>query len=267
MIIDIATRNNVNRLGSGDQTLMFAHGYGCDQTMWRHVTPAFKQDYEIVLFDHVGSGNSDDSAYDFDKYASLEGYASDIIEICDELELTDVTLVGHSVSAIIGVLAAGWAPDVIRKLILIGPSPCYINDDEYYGGFSRQDIDELVETLESNYLGWSEYITPIIAGDPDYPEVADELYHSFCKMKPGIAQHFAKVTFLGDNRDDLANVAVPSLIIQCHPDVIAPVQVGKYVHQKMPNSSFVQLDAPGHCPHLSAPEQTIKAMKTFLEKN
>ncbi len=267
MIIDITTRNNINRFGSGDQTLMFAHGYGCDQTMWRYVTPAFEQDFEIVLFDHVGSGNSDENAYDFDKYDSLEGYASDIIEICDELELNDVTLVGHSVSAIIGVLAAGWAPDVIRKLILIGPSPCYINDDDYYGGFSRQDIDELVETLESNYLGWSEHITPIIAGDPDHPEVADELYHSFCKMNPGIAQHFAKVTFLGDNRDDLANVPVPSLIIQCHPDAIAPVHVGKYVHQKMPKSSFVQLDAPGHCPHLSAPEQTIKAMKTFLEKN
>ncbi len=265
-MFDVVTRNNVNRFGNGSRSLIFAHGYGCDQTMWRHVTPAFEQDYDIILFDHVGSGNSDEIAYDFDKYDSLEGYANDIIEICDELELTDVTLVGHSVSAMIGVLAANWASDVIRRLILIGPSPCYINDGEYYGGFARQDIDELLEALESNYLGWSEYITPIIAGAPDQPEVADELYQSFCKMNPGIAQHFAKVTFLGDNRSDLENVPVPSLIIQCHPDVIAPVQVGKYVHQKIPNSSFVQLDSSGHCPHLSAPDQTIKVMKTFLGK-
>lgn len=264
MITDVTFRNNVNRFGSGEQTLLFAHGYGCDQTMWRYVTPAFEQEYEIVLFDHVGSGNSDLNSYDFDKYNSLNGYASDIIELCDELNLDNVTLVAHSVSTMIAVLTANYAPNIFRNLLLIGPSPRYINDDEYYGGFSKQDIDELIETLESNFLGWSEYITPVIAGDPSQPEVTDELYDSFCKMNPGIAQHFAKVTFLGDNRDDLPDVTVPSLIIQSHPDAVAPVEVGEYVHKRIPDSSYVQLNTPGHCPHLSAPEQTIKAMKNFL---
>ena len=259
------TRNNVNRLGKGKQTMLFAHGYGCDQNMWRFITPAFQKDYDCVLFDHVGSGDSDKDSYDFEKYNTLEGYAEDIIALCDELELKNVIYVGHSVGAIMGVLAAARRPDLFDRMILIGPSPCYINKNGYYGGFSQQDINELVETLENNYLGWSSYITPVIIGDPEKPEFTEELHNSFCRMNPNIAKHFAKVTFLSDNRDDLFKVSTPALIIQCHPDIIAPVQVGLYVHEKMLNSNFIQLESPGHCPHLTSPELTINALKFYLD--
>ena len=260
-------RNNVKQFGSGSQPMMFAHGYGCDQNMWRFVTPAFENDYQIILFDHTGSGQSDEREYDFDKYSSLDGYAEDIIQICEELELRDVLFVGHSVSTMIGVLAAAERPDLFSKLIMIGPSPRYINDEDYHGGFSKKDISDLIETLESNFLGWSSSITPVIAGNPDKPETAAELHNSFCRMNPEIAKHFAKVTFLADNREDLPRVSVPSLIIQCDPDVIAPTEVGKYVHERMQNSCYVQMNASGHCPHLTAPELTIDAIKAYLESD
>ncbi|WP_162343743.1 alpha/beta fold hydrolase [Cyclobacterium salsum] len=264
MEIKIKQRNNINILGKGNQPMVFAHGYGCDQHMWRYITPAFEEDYQIILFDHVGSGKSDQSAYDFEKYDSLQGYADDLIEICDELQLEQVIFVGHSVSSIIGALASIKRPDLFEKLVLIGPSPCYINKNGYSGGFTRQDIDELVETLESNYLGWSSYITPVIIGNPEMPEYSEELRNSFCSMNPEIARHFAKVTFLGDNREDLSKVLTSSLIIQCHPDVIAPVKVGEFVHQQIPNSTYELLDASGHCPHLTAPDKVISHMQTFL---
>lgn len=264
---DIKSRNNVNQFGNGSQPMMFAHGYGCDQNMWRFVTPAFEEDYHIILFDHTGSGRSDEDEYDFEKYSSLQGYAEDVIQICEELNLEDVLFVGHSVSAIIGVLAATERPDLFSKLIMIGPSPRYINDDDYYGGFSKKDIEELIETLESNFLGWSSSITPMIAGNPDKPEAAEELHNSFCRMNPDIAKHFAKVTFLADNRDDLSGVSVPSLIIQCDPDMIAPLEVGKYVHEQMQNNALVLIHASGHCPHLTAPELTIDTIKSYLESD
>jgi sigma-B regulation protein RsbQ len=264
---DIFTRNNVNRYGKGSQPMMFAHGYGCDQNMWRFVAPAFEDDYEIILFDHTGSGKSDAKAYDFNKYNSLEGYADDIIEICDELKLKDVIFVAHSVSTMMSVIAAARRPDLFAKLILIGPSPRYINDDNYFGGFAKNDIDDLIETLESNYLGWSSAITPVIIGNPDKPEMAEELHNSFCRMNPEIAKHFARVTFLSDNRVDLPKVSVPSLVIQCDPDMISPVEVGKYVDEQLQNSSFVQINTSGHCPHLTAPELTINAIKTFLKRD
>ncbi|WP_296621242.1 alpha/beta hydrolase [Marivirga sp.] len=263
---DIISRNYINRLGNGNEPMMFSHGYGCDQNMWRFITPAFEKDYDIILFDHVGSGNSDEQAYNVEKYNDLNGYADDIIEICEVLKLEKVTYVGHSVSSIIGILAAAKRPELFKKLILIGPSPCYINNDEYYGGFSKMDIDELIETLESNYLGWSSSITPVIAGTPGKPEFSEELHNSFCRMNPKIAKHFARVTFLGDNREDLSKVTVPALIIQSHPDIIAPVEVGKFVYKEMPKSSYTQLESPGHCPHLTEPEQTIRAMKSYLKK-
>lgn len=259
------TRNNVKRSGNGKQTIMFAHGYGCDQNMWRFITPAFEKDYDIIIFDHVGSGKSDESAYDFEKYSSLSGYADDIIELCDELHLKNVIFVGHSVSSMIGVLVSAKRPDLFKDLIMIGPSPCYINDSEYYGGFEKEDIDGLIEMLENNYLGWSSYITPIIAGEPDKPEYANELNNSFCRMNPEIAKHFAKVTFSGDNRDDLNKVTTPTLIIQSDPDVIASLKVGKFVHESIKNSKFIKLDTPGHCPHLTSPEKTIEAMKSYLK--
>ena len=258
-------RNNVRVAGPEDgRPMLFSHGFGCDQQMWRHVTPAFESDHRVVLFDHVGAGRSDLSAYSFEKYSTLGGYADDVLEICRELELTDVVFVGHSVSAMIGVLAAAREPDRFSKLVLVGPSPRYIDDGDYVGGFSRQDIEELLESLDSNYLGWSQAMAPVIMGTPDRPELGDELTNSFCSTDPEIARHFARVTFLSDNREDLAHVATPTLVLQCSRDVIAPPAVGEYVQRAMPNSRLVQLSATGHCPNLSAPEETVRAIKAFL---
>jgi sigma-B regulation protein RsbQ len=244
--------------------MVFAHGFGCDQNMWRLVAPAFAEDHQLVLFDHVGAGSSDLSAWDRERYASLEGYARDVVEIADELELTDAVLVGHSVSAVIGVLAAAQAPSRFSRLVLVSPSPRYIDDPPYRGGFSEADIEELLDSLDSNYLGWSGAVAPMIMGNPDRPELADELTNSFCRTDPEIARHFARVTFTSDNRADLGRVEVPSLVLQCRHDAIAPVEVGTYVHQAVRDSRLVVLDATGHCPQLSAPEQVVAAIREFL---
>jgi sigma-B regulation protein RsbQ len=263
--MSVLTRNNVTVQGRTDgPPMLFAHGFGCDQNMWRFVTPAFEADYRIVLFDHVGAGGSDLSAYDPEKYGTLEGYAQDVLDICHELELHDAIFVGHSVSSMIGVLAANREPNLFSKLILIGPSPAYIDDDDYVGGFTRSDIDELLESLDSNYLGWSSAMAPVIMGNSDRPELGEELVNSFCRTDPDIARRFAHVTFMSDNRADLANVKVPALVLQCSQDVIAPQVVGEYVHNSIPNSEFVLMEATGHCPNLSAPDETIAAMKAFL---
>jgi sigma-B regulation protein RsbQ len=261
----VLQRNNVQVSGAGSQPMMFAHGFGCDQNMWRYVVPAFERAYKIVLFDHVGAGRSDISAYDRRKYGTLDGYAADVLEICRELELTDVIFVGHSVAAMFGILAAAQDPARFSKLVLVGPSPRYVNDGDYVGGFSRQDIDGLLEALDSNYLGWSSTMAPVIIGNPDRPELGAELTNSFCRTDPEIASHFAQVTFLSDNRADLTKVTTPALILQCSDDVIAPDAVGDYVHRHMPSSRFVKMAATGHCPNLSAPAETIAAIKGFLE--
>jgi sigma-B regulation protein RsbQ len=261
----VAERNNVVVRGSARaQPMMFAHGFGCDQNMWRYVAPEFEDDYRVVLFDHVGAGGSDLGAYDRDKYGSLEGYAADVLEICRELELRDVIFVGHSVSAMIGVLAAAEEPDRFAKLVLVGPSPRYIDDDDYRGGFTREDIDGLLESLDSNYLGWSQAIAPAIMGREDRPELGEELTNSFCRTDPAIAGHFARVTFLSDNRADLRRVTTPALVLQCDDDIIAPSEVGAYVDAQLADSTFVQLQAKGHCPNLSAPEETVEAIRGFL---
>jgi sigma-B regulation protein RsbQ len=263
--VGVVERNNVNLEGRpGAQPMLFAHGFGCDQNMWRHVTPAFEDDYRIVLFDHVGSGGSDLTAYDHRKYASLGGYADDVLEICRELELRDVVFVGHSVSAMIGILAAAKEPDRFAKLILVGPSPRYVDDGDYVGGFTREDIDGLLDSLDSNYLGWSQQLAPVIMGRPDRPELGEELTNSFCRTDPEIARHFARVTFLSDNRADLARVRTPALVLQCSDDVIAPQAVGEYVAAQLPNAALVQMEAKGHCPNLSAPRETIAAIRAFL---
>ena len=233
----VARRNNVHVSGRPDgQPMLFAHGFGCDQNMWRFVAPAFADRYRIVLFDHVGAGGSDLSAYDPQRYSSLHGYAEDVLDICREMELTDVVFVGHSVSAMIGVLAAVREPAVFAKLVLVGPSPRYVDDTGYVGGFSQADIDELLESLDSNYLGWSSAIAPVIMGNPDRPELGAELTNSFCRTDPAIARRFAHVTFQSDNREDLAKVTVPALVLQCSEDVIAPQSVGEYVHAQLPDS-------------------------------
>ena len=260
-------RNNVKVVGKGTQPMLFAHGYGCDQNMWRYVYPAFEENYKIVLFDHTGAGNSDESLYSFEKYNTLEGYAEDLLEICEELDLQDVILVAHSVSSMIAVLAANAEPKRFSKLILIGPSPRYINDEAYFGGFNREDIDELMEALDSNYLGWATQMAPVIIGNEERPELGEELTNSFCRTNPAIAKHFARVTFLSDNRKDLDSVKIPVLVVQCSEDVIAPKEVGEYVHKNIPKSSFRLLKATGHCPNLSAPQETIEVMQEFLAQS
>jgi sigma-B regulation protein RsbQ len=261
---DVIRRNNVRVVGRGTQPMLLAHGFGCDQNMWRFVAPAFEQSHRVVLFDHVGAGQSDAAAYDRHKYGSLDGYATDVLEICRELQLSDVVFVGHSVSAMIGVLAALTEPERFASLVLVGPSPRYVNDDGYTGGFTREEIDGLLEFQDSNYLGWSSTLAPVIMGSPDRPELTEELTNSFCRTDPAIAKQFAAVTFLSDNRADLPQVTVPALILQCRDDAIAPVAVGEYVHRNLADSELAVLDATGHCPHLSAPEETIEAIKAFL---
>jgi sigma-B regulation protein RsbQ len=259
-------RNNVRISGQGRRALLFAHGFGCDQNMWRYMAPAFEDSYRVVLFDHVGAGRSDLAAYDRAKYGTLDGYATDVLEICEELELQNLIFVGHSVSAMIGVLAAARAPDRFEALVLVGPSPRYIDDDGYVGGFSRQDIEELLTALDSNYLGWSAAMAPAIMGNQDRPELGTELANSFCRTDPAIAGHFARVTFLSDNRDDLSIVTVPTLILQCSDDIIAPAAVGDFIHSRIAGSELVTLEATGHCPNLSAPEETTAAVRAFLER-
>ena len=263
--MSVVERNNVSLSGPvGAQPMVFAHGFGCDQSMWRHVVPAFEDDYRIVLFDHVGAGNSDHSAYSHARYDSLQAYADDVLELLRELELHDVVFVGHSVSSVIGVLAAAEQPERFAKLVLVGPSPRYIDEDGYVGGFGREDIDGLLESLDSNYLGWSQTMAPVIMGAGQAPELQEELTNSFCRTDPEIARHFARVTFLSDNRADLPRVATPTLVLQCSDDVIAPQAVGEYVHRQIPGSTLVLMEATGHCPNLSAPDETIAAIKSFL---
>lgn len=244
--------------------MLFAHGFGCDQNMWRFVAPRFEDDFQVILFDHVGAGRSDAAAYDPERYASLDGYADDVLAICRELDLADVVFVGHSVSATIGVLAAAAEPERFAKLVLVGPSPRYVDTEGYVGGFSEADIHELLESLDSNYLGWSSAMAPVIMGNSERPELGEELTESFCRTDPGIASRFARVTFLSDNRDDLRRVRTPTLVLQCTDDVIAPVAVGEYVHRSIPGSEMVMLKATGHCPNLSAPEETADAIAAFV---
>jgi sigma-B regulation protein RsbQ len=258
-------RNNVKISGREDgQPMIFAHGFGCDQNMWRFVAPAFEDEHRVILFDHVGAGQSDPAAWHPGKYGSLQGYANDLLEICRELGLTRAVFVGHSVSSMIGILAAIQEPDRFDKLVLVGPSPRYIDESDCVGGFTREDIDGLLESLDSNYLGWSTAMAPAIMGNPDRPALGAELTNSFCRTNPEIAKHFARVTFLSDNRADLPKVKARTLVLQCSEDAIAPQSVGEYVHRQIPGSELVLMKATGHCPNLSAPEETIAAIKDFL---
>jgi sigma-B regulation protein RsbQ len=262
--LSIIERNNVVVRGRGQRPMMFAHGFGCDQNMWRLVAPAFEDKFKVILFDHVGAGGSDIRAYSREKYDLLDGYADDVIEICDALALKDVVFVGHSVSSMIGVIAAAKVPDLFDALVLVGPSPRYIDDGEYIGGFSAPQIEELLEFLDSNHMGWSTAMAPTIMGNPDRPELGEELANSFCRTDPAIAKHFARTTFMSDNRADLPKVQTRTLILQCSQDAIAPTCVGEYVHKHLPNSKLFVMQATGHCPNLSAPAETIAAIQSFV---
>jgi len=260
----LARRHNVKITGSGKRAMVFAHGFGCDQNMWRFVSPAFDKDFRVILFDHIGAGNSDLSAYQLEKYASLDGYADDVVELGHALGVRRGVFVGHSVSAMIGVLAVKKAPELFEDLVMIGPSPRYIDDSAYIGGFTETQIHELLDFLDSNYMGWSQAMAPVIMGNPDRPELGDELTNSFCRTDPEIAKRFARATFLSDNRADLQGFPTRTLILQCSEDVIAPRDVGEYVHRILPRSRLVIMKATGHCPNLSAPEETIAAMRAFF---
>ncbi|WP_111768646.1 alpha/beta fold hydrolase [Nakamurella deserti] len=260
------SRHFARTLGVPDgPVVMFAHGFGCDQNMWNRLLPAFTDKFRVVVFDLVGSGRSDLAAYDPGKYADLDGYATDILELCDEMGLADVVLVGHSVSSMIGVAAAVRRPDLFRRLVLVSPSPRFIDDDGYAGGFSEADIEGLLESLDSNYFGWAAAMAPAVMGAGQPGELQDELTTSFCRTRPDIAYNFARVTFLSDARRLLDQVSVPSLILQTSDDILAPVEVGLYVHRHLRGSAFVQLEATGHCPHVSAPDETARAVLAYLD--
>lgn len=261
----ILKRNNVRVFGKGTQPIVFAHGFGCDQNMWRYITPAFENDFQLILFDYVGSGKSDTKAYNKERYSTLHGYAQDVLDICEELKLTDVIFVAHSVSSMIGLLAAVEKPDLFKNLIFIGPSPCYINDlPSYKGGFEKKDVEGLLETMDNNYIGWANFLAPVIMKNPDKPELSEELQQSFCSTDPVIARNFAEVTFFSDNRRDLSLLKVPTLILQCSDDAIAPDEVGDYLLHHLKDSTLVKMKATGHCPQMSHPEETIRYIQEYL---
>jgi sigma-B regulation protein RsbQ len=267
--VAVRTRNNVRVSGArSGKPMVFAHGFGCDQDMWRLLTPAFADEYKIVVYDHVGFGQSLRTAWDPVRHRQLSTYAHELLDVIDDLGLSDVVFVGHSVAAMIGVLAAIEAPDRFSDLVLVGPSPCYLNDATtgYVGGFSTADIDGLLEALDANYFGWSSTMAPLIMGNADRPELGRELRNSFCRTDPAVASTFARATFLSDNRADLALLDVPALVLQCADDSIAPTQVGRYVADHIATSELVHLKATGHCPNLSAPEETARAIKAYLER-
>jgi len=263
--MSVRTRNNVTVSGRGSTTVVFAHGFGCDQAVWRFLTPAFEARYRIVAFDLVGSGDSDLSAYDRTKYGTLEGYANDLLEIIDEFADGPVIYVGHSVSAISGMLAGIRAPERFLAQVMLGPSPCYIDNADYRGGFTRGDIDELLDTMDANYLGWSSNVAPVIMGAPDAPALTEELNAKFCRNDPDIARHFARVGFLADHRADLQRVRVPTLVVQSSDDALAPLEVGDYMARNMPGSSLQVVRNIGHCPHMSAPQESARVVLAFLD--
>jgi sigma-B regulation protein RsbQ len=263
-MVDILKRNNVKIFGQGEQVILFAHGFGGDQTVWRYVLDAFTEDYKVVLFDYVGIGNSDHSAYKPKLYSSLSGFAQDILDICAALQLHQVIFVGHSVSSMIGLLAAIEKPEYFKKLVFLGPSSRYLNDGEYAGGLERSDLDGLFEMLDNNYLGWSQMMAPAIMGEKNPSEKQNELVESFLAVDPAVSQNFARVTLLSDHREKLPFLTVPSLTVQCMDDVMAPETAGQYIYQHTPKNTYLELNTSGHCPHISNPEQVIKAIKDYI---
>ncbi|KZE77784.1 sigma factor sigB regulation protein rsbQ [Paenibacillus jamilae] len=265
MTVDILRRNNVKVLGTGSQTIVFAHGFGCDQDMWRYIVPSFIDNYQIVLFDYVGSGDSQIKYYDSKKYSDLQGYAQDVLDIMEALDLRNTIFVGHSVSSMIGMLASIRSPKYFERIVMLGPSPCYVNDlPSYYGGFDKSDIDELLDMMQMNFIGWASYMAPIAMQNPERQDLTEELEKTFCSRDPHIARQFAEVTFFSDCRFDLQHASIPTLILQCSDDSIAPIEVGDYLHAHLRNSRLQQMRAKGHYPHLSQPGETSNLIKEYL---
>lgn len=262
--MSVLKRNNVQVFGKGSKAIVFAHGFGCDQTMWRFVAPAFEADYRVVLYDLTGAGRSDLSAYDYTRYSDLQAHAQDLVDVCDALELDQPIVVGHSVSAITAGIAAADNPGRFERVIMVAPSPSFVNDGDYTGGFDRSDLLQIVDTMQENYLGWAEQMAPAIAGEPAEGEAAQMLTKSFCRTDPGIARHFGQVTFLSDRREDMRRMETPCLILQCSDDAIAPVAVGDWMYAHMTGATLRVIDAVGHCPHMTAPDTTIREIKRYL---
>ena len=262
---EVLERNNVTVFGNGTTTLLFAHGFGCDQTMWRFLTPQFQDNYKIVLFDYVGSGKSDLSFYDIDRYSSFNGYAQDIIDVCNALSLKNVVLVAHSVSCMIDVIASLNQPDIFKSMVLIAPSARYINDTNYTGGFELREMDDVIETMESNFAGWANFLAPIIMKNADRPHLTTELEESFCTNDKEVNKRFARLTFYTDNRADLLKVNVPTLILQCSEDAIAPESAGLFIYENITGSRYIKMQAIGHCPHMSYPNETAKEIQEYLD--
>jgi sigma-B regulation protein RsbQ len=262
----ILFRNNVKVIGNGPRTILFAPGFGCDQTVWNDVARAFEDDFRIVLFDYVGTGNSDLQAYDVNRYSTLDGYAEDVLDVCSALELENAIFIGHSVAGMIGMLASLRQPKYFSILIMLAPSPRYLNDPpEYFGGFEKEQLEGLLEMMEKNYIGWATMFADTLLNNPNHPEVKSDLEDRFCSTDPIIARQFAQATFFSDNRKDLKKVSVPSLILQCSEDIIAPESVGQYLQQHLPNSMYKKMQAVGHCPHMSDPEETITILRDYIE--
>lgn len=267
---EISRRNHVKVLPGAGPALLYAHGFGCNQTMWSRITPAFQATHQQVLFDYVGSGQSDLAAFDPEKYSGLSGYAQDVIDVCDALELKDVIFVAHSVSCSIGMLASMARPDLFRTMVLVGPNPCFLNHPpDYMGGFEASDLEGLLDLMDQNYIGWANYLAPVVSsagsamGDA---AVTAELSDSFCSTDPTAARVFARATFFADNRADLEKVTCPSLILQHRTDALAPFKVGEYLHQRLTGSRLEILEVHGHCAHMSHPELVVAAMRTFLKQ-
>jgi sigma-B regulation protein RsbQ len=264
--MQILTRNNVHVHGDTGPVILYAHGFGCSQNMWSRVTPAFENTHRQVLFDYVGSGQSEIGAFDTKRYSTLSGYAQDVLDVCDALELTrDVIFVGHSVSASIGLLASIARPQLFSRLILVGPSPCFLNDPpDYMGGFETEDLEGLLALMDQNYIGWANYLAPVVAGENNGVSVSGELSDSFCSTDPVAAKVFARATFFADNRRDLHKVNCPSLIIQHNKDSLVPLAVGDYLHSQLKNSTLSVIDVVGHCAHMSHPEVVVKEMQKYF---
>lgn len=262
----VLDRFNVRVGGHGSHALLFAHGFGCDQAMWRFVAPAFEASHRVVLFDYAGHGGGDPAAHDPERHSTLHGYVQDVLAVMDALQLERVTLVGHSVSATVALLAASQQPERFDRLVLVGPSPCYVNEPpHYYGGFERADIDGMLELMQKNYTGWAGALAPVIVANSEQPHFARELETSFCAVDPDIAHQFASVTFLSDHRDVVQHVTTPALILQCTDDAIAPEAVGRYLAERLPQSTFYHMRATGHTPHLTHPHETIAAIRAYLK--
>lgn len=266
IMTDIQIRNNIKIIGNGEKTILFAHGFGCNQKMWQYLLSHFGEEYRLILFDYVGSGSSDINAYTTEKYRNLEGYKQDVFDIIDALQLQNLIFIGHSISSMIGMLAAIEEPQHFSKLIMIGPSPCYINDGNYNGGFEEKDIEELLEMMEMNFSGWASYLAPVAMDAPKDSPLTQELETAFVSVNPRIAREFAEATFYCDYRNKVKNLQVPTLIVQCSNDSIVPIEVGQFLYKQIENSELVIMDVRGHYPHISRPTETAEIIKHYLSQ-